>query len=424
LHADWTRGEFPRNPDYPDSLVPYFIDARGVACAVGQLVIASGHRGFAQEIARTRNHAYIREIRDPRLAAWAEASGLTLEECARIQPGYGGPTDYSYVRKMEVSRQGTLWTLAGAACLCSGSYFQAFALSPGGNWEMPYSQQPGQATICLDPQGRQLLGFDEKAGAKGLLWNGRLVSGSADAGANDCEWSPDGSMAWVAGNSGLRSYRLSGSELGMTIQPAPRESMLVVAASRAYVWSGSVHGAFGGHLQGTGPLTKLDSAGRTSFRVTGMAGQGTDMLWAGINGNTGNPPTILGSDRDLALTPADSPSVWIATSAGIFKFTPPNTVTRVRSGFSAPVTDLGTDSLGRLYIATWGDGVHRFENGTTRALGYYTVSSAILPDGGEAKAGGTSRSYPGSNSGFGSRSLLGRKIGPSPGMGVFVSKPL
>jgi hypothetical protein len=456
LHAYWLRGEFPYNPDYPDSLVPYFIDARGVACAVGQLVIASGHREFAEEIARTRNHAYIREIEDPRLAAWAMASGLTLEECGRIQPSYGNLANYRYVQEMKVTAPGVIWTLAAPECMCS-SLFQSFGYDPGGTWIRTNPTQTGQATICLDPKGRELIGFDGKYGTSGLMWDGVMVSGSGDVGVNDCEWSADGSVVWVAGNSGMRSYRPYGSTLSLALQLPPAESMFVVATSPSSVWSASSRRAFWGKVEGSAAMNTMDTAGRTPFRITGMASPGKDMLWAGINGNLGKNPKIfapdsgtapvfsregllfrhdaagawtvydragsgLPSDTIQALTPADSQSVWIATAAGIFKFTPPNSVSRVRAGFSMPITDLNTDSIGRLYIATWGAGVYMFEHGETQSLGYYTSPESIYLNGREARAGRMPDPNLASDVPVAFRSLLGRKLRHSPGSGLFVLK--
>lgn len=455
LHAYRVRGEFPRNPDYPDSLVPYFIDARGVACAVGQLVIASGHRDFAEEIARTRNHAYIREIDDPRLAAWAEASGLTLEECARIQPSYENAGYYPYIQEIKVGPQGAVWALAAAPCNCSLS-LQTFRYDPGGSWTMVFPDQGGLSTLCLDPKGRTLIGWDGKYGKRGLMWNGVMISSAGDAGVNDCEWSPDGATAWVAGNSGLRSYRLSGSALGSMIQTPPTDSMLVLAVGGAFVWSASAQGAFGGLVEGSAAMNKLDSAGPSYLQITGLAAQGRDVLWAGLNGNFGKSPMTLASDPGsapvfsrnglrfrhgiaggwtvydraasglpsdtiLALAPADSPSVWIATATGIFKFTPPNTVSRVHIGFAMPVTDLKTDSLGRLYIATWGTGVYRMENGETVSLGYYDPTP-IRPAGRDTRDGGIPRWELTPEPRSASRTLLGRKVGPAHAEGIFISR--
>lgn len=454
MHAYWLRGEFPQNPDYPDSLVPYFIDARGVACAVGQLVIASGHRDFAEFVARSQNHAYIRDIADPRLAAWAEASGLTLEECGRIQPSYGNAGYYPYIQEIKVTPQGVVSALAAAPCYCSPA-LQSFRYDPGGSWTMTFPDQAGQATLCLDPKGRTLIGFDGKYGKRGLMWDGVMLSSAGDAGVNDCEWSPDGAMVWVAGNSGLRSYRLTGSELGNMIPSPSTDSMFVVAVGGAFVWTASGQGAFGGAIAGSAVMNKLDSAGQSPFRITGMAAQGRDILWAGLNGNLGKSPMMLASDPGsapvfsrngllfrhgfaggwtvydrasglpsdtiLALAPADSPSVWIAVATGIFKFTPPNAVSQVHIGFAMPVTDLKTDSRGRLYIATWGAGVYRFETGETASLGYY-YPMPIRPARRDARADGIRPWELTPEPRSESRTLLGRKTGTSHAEGVFVSK--
>ena len=454
LRAYWLRGEFPSNPDFPDSLVPYFIDARGVACAVGHLVIASGRRDFAEQIARTRNHAYIREIEDPRLAEWAEASGLTLEECARIQPAYGGPPTFPFIREMEVSPQGAVWTLAVGTCqsLCIFTA-EAFVRNPGENWTFPFAGKGSPSALCLDPSGKPLLGFDGNPSESGLYWNGNMITMAAGDGVNDCDWVPDGSAAWVATNSGLRHYRISGNELGQALVLPPRDSTFVVAAGSAFVWSGTSRLAYGGVVQGSSAMNKLDSAGMAAFRVTGMRAQGRDMLWAGIDGGFGKGrgfipslqtlPTFsrrglflrkgipgpwtafnranssLPSDTILALAPADSPSVWIATAAGIFKFTAPDSVSLVHAAFGAPITDLAADSSGRLYAATWGEGVYVLENGSTRPLGYYGQSTAIAPRGRgvrpEEPYGGP---FP-----LASWSLLGRKTGPSPAAGILVGQP-
>lgn len=87
LHAYWVRGVFPRStPDQPSPLVPTFIDTGGRACAMAYLVIESGHRDVAEEIARTENFARIAEIRHPALGPWLEANGMTAEEAAMVQP--------------------------------------------------------------------------------------------------------------------------------------------------------------------------------------------------------------------------------------------------------------------------------------------------------------------------------------------------
>jgi hypothetical protein len=132
--------------------------------------------------------------------------------------------------------------------------------------------------------------------------------------------------------------------------------------------------------------------------------------WTSYNRATAGLP----SDTIQALTPADSHSVWIATAAGIFHFTPPNTVTEARSAFNVPVTDFATDSLGRLYIATWGSGVHRWHAGTTQSLGYYSTSSSVFRAGRGAEAEAVPRrKAPGKHAAPEFRTLLGRSTDAS-----------
>jgi hypothetical protein len=88
--ADYRRaGVFPRNTDFPDRPTPYFIDARGVRCAMAHLMELGGAAALVARIARTRNNAFVRELADePELLAWLDAAGLSVAEAARIQPTY------------------------------------------------------------------------------------------------------------------------------------------------------------------------------------------------------------------------------------------------------------------------------------------------------------------------------------------------
>jgi hypothetical protein len=89
LAAYWRSGEFPKNRDVPDRRVPTFIDADGVACAVGHLMIASGASNLAREIATYENNDFVADIDHPELPVWLAANGLTAAEAAWIQPTYG-----------------------------------------------------------------------------------------------------------------------------------------------------------------------------------------------------------------------------------------------------------------------------------------------------------------------------------------------
>jgi hypothetical protein len=89
LHAYWMAGNFPQNIGHP-MRQPYFIDDRGVACAVGQLMVESGYAGLAEEIRAERNFGYVRDLKNdyPEIGDWALSHGFTADELAWIQPAY------------------------------------------------------------------------------------------------------------------------------------------------------------------------------------------------------------------------------------------------------------------------------------------------------------------------------------------------
>ena len=92
LDAYADRGLFPQNYVLPYRN-PIFIDPHGTACAVGQLIIESGHRDLAERISSEMNLAYVLDMPSsplwPEIAAWANEHGFTAEELAWIQPAYG-----------------------------------------------------------------------------------------------------------------------------------------------------------------------------------------------------------------------------------------------------------------------------------------------------------------------------------------------
>lgn len=96
-------GRFPqRDADEYEGRRPKFIDARGVHCAVGYLIAASGYAPLAQAIARDENFAYVDEIRTPGLMAWATHHGFGADELAMIQPSYEpAPTEESTRARIE-----------------------------------------------------------------------------------------------------------------------------------------------------------------------------------------------------------------------------------------------------------------------------------------------------------------------------------
>jgi hypothetical protein len=87
LHNYWVKGIFPKNLHHP-MRTPYFIDAFGTACAVGQLIIETGHRDLAVKIATENNNAFIEDMQYPEVFSWANENGFTLSELEWIQPTY------------------------------------------------------------------------------------------------------------------------------------------------------------------------------------------------------------------------------------------------------------------------------------------------------------------------------------------------
>lgn len=87
LHVYADRGLFPQNSTVPGR-TPVFIDEEGAACAVGQLMISSGHEALAERIRKEMNLAYIHDIDLPEVTVWARDHGFTIDELAWIQPTY------------------------------------------------------------------------------------------------------------------------------------------------------------------------------------------------------------------------------------------------------------------------------------------------------------------------------------------------
>lgn len=91
LHGYWQAGTFPIN-DYLSYKNPVFIDRRGTHCAVGYLMMQSGHDDLAQAIDRNEKFAYVHQIKTGGVKEWADTHGFTIDELAWIQPGYPSTT--------------------------------------------------------------------------------------------------------------------------------------------------------------------------------------------------------------------------------------------------------------------------------------------------------------------------------------------
>ncbi|UKN02100.1 T9SS type A sorting domain-containing protein [Paracrocinitomix mangrovi] len=79
--------EFPQNTQHSERR-PYFIDYKGVHCAVGYLMQQSGHENLALKISKDYNFDYIEDIQSEGMLNWAESHGFEVKELKWIQPGY------------------------------------------------------------------------------------------------------------------------------------------------------------------------------------------------------------------------------------------------------------------------------------------------------------------------------------------------
>jgi len=90
LRAYRDRGVFPHNYDFPGRRVPYFVDRETrTLCAVADLLAFTGRRDVVDRVARGNNNVLVAKLAgDSAFRNWLDASGLTLEEAARIQVVY------------------------------------------------------------------------------------------------------------------------------------------------------------------------------------------------------------------------------------------------------------------------------------------------------------------------------------------------
>lgn len=80
-------GRFPLN-HYRTERIPVFIDEHGTHCAVGYLMMMSGHEALAQRISAADNYVWVKDLKDPEALAWQASSGFALEELKLIQGAY------------------------------------------------------------------------------------------------------------------------------------------------------------------------------------------------------------------------------------------------------------------------------------------------------------------------------------------------
>jgi antitoxin component YwqK of YwqJK toxin-antitoxin module len=97
---------FPINY-YRQERIPVFIDEHDTHCAVGYLLQQSGHEAIARRIAAADNYVWVKDIDDPALPAWQEASGLSVAELKLIQGAYDfyPPDAFSAPNKYEIPQE-------------------------------------------------------------------------------------------------------------------------------------------------------------------------------------------------------------------------------------------------------------------------------------------------------------------------------
>lgn len=173
------QARFPRNYILPYRN-PIFIDRHGTACAVGHLMIESGHRALAERIDAEMELAYIREIDIPEVAQWAAAHGFTTDELAWIQPAYqpviewftlGGGTNGEVQEVLRLTNGNLL--VAGSFTDAGGAACNGAAIWNGTSYTPLGALPDGRVNCALEFDGGILLGGYFNNGATDLLrWNG------------------------------------------------------------------------------------------------------------------------------------------------------------------------------------------------------------------------------------------------------------
>ncbi|MEO8588206.1 MAG: T9SS type A sorting domain-containing protein [Flavobacteriales bacterium] len=176
------RGSFPQNYVLPYRN-PVFIDPHGTACAVGQLMIESGHRDLAERISAEMNLRYVLDMPWPEIAAWANDEGFTPEELAWIQPGYPPNLPWVALGNGTNGRVTITKTLSNGDVLVCGDFTEAggvFATHVAiwnGAYEALGEGLQGDVTSAVEVDGDLYVGGSFLAGTDDLArWDGSAWS--------------------------------------------------------------------------------------------------------------------------------------------------------------------------------------------------------------------------------------------------------
>jgi ligand-binding sensor domain-containing protein len=393
LRDYWMRGVFPINRDFKDSLVPHFVDVEGIPCAVGYLLLTSGQADLVEKVVDTQNYAYIRDIQDPLFDSWLLTSGLTREECAKIQPSYGGEYYHSIV-DMVIDQSDRIWVLG----LDDGPCYGCSVLA---NWM--------ENQWRIDSKGRfyQSLAFpsgEPAIGMKyGLLWQNQSVFDSVNF-RSLIRDSSDESL-WAGTDQGLRhiSLPLDSNPRLLGIH-TPENSLLDIkriAMTQGYIWAATESG-LAAWSRTNQVWTQWDAAQLQVSRVMDVVGSSGDTAWFGVDGPT--PPGFepreffssqglwmihrgqikrfrrdnspLPSDTLLGVLPGPGKKLWVVASGAIYQFTPPATINKMAD---FPEARVGTvmrmvmNQEDQLFVGTV-NGVYQLSGNAMRFLIYPTVN--------------------------------------------------
>lgn len=182
-------GEYAEGRRFPQNYVltyrnPVFIDPHGTACAVGWLMIESGHHLLADRISESMNLAYVLEMPEsplwPEIAEWATGHGFTAEELAWIQPGYAPPVLWVPVGGGTNGPVDAAFTMSNGDLVIAGQFTEAGGVPCNGaaRWDgTSYtamgSLPEGTVNCGIDNGGEPVLGGSFINGTVDLLrWNG------------------------------------------------------------------------------------------------------------------------------------------------------------------------------------------------------------------------------------------------------------
>ncbi|MBK6541766.1 MAG: T9SS type A sorting domain-containing protein [Flavobacteriales bacterium] len=179
LNAYADRGLFPQNYVLPYRN-PVFIDPHNTACAVGQLMIQSGHRDLAERIDAEMELAYVHDMHRTDVDEWAQEHGFTEDELAWIQPGYspsipwntlGTGTDGTVTTLLELGNGNLL--LAGTFTTAGGGAVQNVALWDGAYYAPLGSGVIGETECAIEFNGTIYLGGSFQNQLSDLaMWDG------------------------------------------------------------------------------------------------------------------------------------------------------------------------------------------------------------------------------------------------------------